>query len=214
MPDGVVDLRIEVLIRLTERNLTASQKEQISDNVRTAVMRYVEDLPMGAPFVHNKLLGQIVQDDALADAVLLSGPRTGGPFAGVMGNLSMSERKARVDPYQVFVGLMDEGVSIDLRVRLDGERVPDGLEAQVRDAVARQLALAKGRLAKSDIRDAIRQVADAAKATLAEGNAVTMAAEFEDTGRLLTDAAEVVLADHEVAVLRDLVLEVKGPLSA
>ena len=41
-----------------------------------------------------------------------------------------------------------------------------------------------------------------------------MAAEFEDTGRLLTDAADVILAEHEVAVLRDLAVEVKGPLSA
>jgi uncharacterized phage protein gp47/JayE len=214
MPDGALELRVEVLIRLTQRNLTAGEKDQIEDEVRATVMRYVEALPMGVPLIHTKLLGQIVAPDPIADAALLVGARLDGPWTGYAGNLSTRDRKARVDIYSVFVGLMDEQVWIDLRVRLDGERAPAGAESAVREAAARHLAQAKEKLVLADLRAAIAAAAKGLGAQLAAGDAVVMGAEFEETGRLLAAATEVLIGEHEVLVLRNLVLDVKGMLDA
>jgi hypothetical protein len=214
MPDGSLDLRIEVLIRLTEPNLTAGQKEQVEDDVRATVMRHIEALPMGAPLIHNKLLGQIVAPDAIADAVLLIGPKTDGPFAGFAGNLSTVRRKARTDVYQVFVGLMDEQVSIDLKVVFDGDAPPAGIEPALRTAISRTLALAKGRLTVAELRAVIAEEAQRVGAQLAEGEAVTLGARFEETGRLLAAATDITVAEHEVLVLQNLALDAKGLLHA
>lgn len=214
MPDGALDLRIEVLIRLTQRNLTAGEKDQIEDEVRATVMRYVEVLPMGAPLIHTKLLGQIVAPDAIADAALLVGTRQDGTWTGYSDNLSTKDRKARVEPYSVFVGLMDEQVWIDLRVCFDGERVAAGAEAAVREAAARHLAQAKDKLVLADLRADIAAAAKVLGAQLAAGDAVVMGAEFEETGRLLAAATEVLIGEHEVLALRNLALDVKGMLDA
>jgi hypothetical protein len=214
MPDGSLDLRVEVLIRLTEPNLTTGQKEQIEDDIRTAVMRHIEALPMGAPLIHNKLLGEIVAPESIADAVLLIGPKADGAFGGLLGNLSTDGRKARTDLYQVYVGLMDEQVFIDLKVVFDGESPPAGIEPQLRAAIATVLAQAGARVVLADLRAAIATEAGRAGAQLAEGDAVILGAQFEETGRLLAAASEITLAEHETPVLRNLALDAKGLLHA
>lgn len=214
MPDGALTLRIEVLIRLTQRNLTVGEKDQIEDSVRSTILQYVDMLPMGAPLVHTKLLGQIVAPDAIADAVLLVGASTDAAFAGHAGNLSSSGRKARIDPYAIFVGLMEEQVWIDLSIRFDGEAVPAGAEAAVRDAAMRHLATAKGKLVLADLRAVVAAAAKEAGTQLAAGDAVILSAEFEETGRILAAATEVLIGEHEVVALRNLALDVKGLLDA
>jgi hypothetical protein len=69
-------------------------------------------------------------------------------------------------------------------------------------------------LRRDDVRAAIAAaVAESAPALLlVERDAVVLNAEFEETGRLVDHAAELVLAEHEVASLRNLTVELPGPL--
>jgi uncharacterized phage protein gp47/JayE len=78
MPEGVLDLRIEVLLRLVEPNLSASQKESIEDEVRTRVVDYIESLPMGADLIYNKLLRLVVESEEILDAILFVGTTHSG----------------------------------------------------------------------------------------------------------------------------------------
>ena len=122
MDEGILDLQIEVLLRLTEGNLSVSQKENIEDEVRTSVVEFIDTLPMGADLVFNKLLARIVGREQVADASLQVGAARGkgapaGPF--VSANINTDGRKARVEINNVFVGLMGETVVIDLLVLVE-----------------------------------------------------------------------------------------------
>ena len=116
MPDRVLPMRVEVLLRLTGVNLSAAQKETIEDTARTAIASYINGLTMGAPVIFNKLLSLIVQSDQIADASLLVGGEAVGLFQSFRGNLATDGRKAKIDPQCVFVGLMEESVLVDLVV--------------------------------------------------------------------------------------------------
>jgi uncharacterized phage protein gp47/JayE len=293
-PQGSLELRLQVLVRLAERNLTVAQKERISDDLRARLVDYVQALPMGSELVHAKLLARVVEPDEVADAILLIGTRASGerlfgtsdpaaaadlaadrlpaalgrPLAdgGLVTsldavtvrargrgwqltdegsgqsfdvrveqgalvvrrgyyrtNLAIQDRKARLDPAEVAVALMDEAVRVDLRVELQPRPGPDGpapqltpgLRTAVEDAVNRVLAAARERLAKAELVDAVRAALGQDGRfglQLAAGDPVTLSAEYVETGRLLSDADELTLEENHLPELRTLDLAVPGAL--
>jgi hypothetical protein len=223
MPEGILNLQVEVLLRLTERNLSASQQENIEDDARTRVVDYIESLPMGADLIYNKLLGHIVEPEEVADAVLLI--RTAPPGEPVSeiykSNLATAGRKAKVEVQRVFVGLMGESVSVDILVRLEKTKQAEGkvevsqaLDAAIKEAVGSTLSAAERKLSKAALRTAI----GAAVATtddrlqLIADNAVVLNAEYKETGRLLNNTDEVSVEEHQVLELRNVNIEMTGDL--
>ena len=218
IPEGVLSLRAEVLLRLTERNVSASKKESIEDSVRTRVMDYIESLPMGADLIYNKLLGRIVEPEEILDAVLLIGAASGGEFYKL--NLATDGRKAKIDIHNVFVGLMDEVVFIDILVQLEPKNadvraeVTQDHHSAVEDTINRTLAATQDKLSKANVKLEISAVIETIEPTLQliAGNAVVVNAEYEETGRLLNDTDEVALEEHQVPELRQLTIEIPGVL--
>lgn len=293
-PQGSLELRVQVLVRLAERNLAVAQKERITDDIRARLVDYVQALPMGSELVHAKLLARVVEPDDIADAILLvgtraSGERLGPPadpagaadldagrlpaslgraladgglvasqdavsirargrgwqltdeFAGqtfdvqveqgslvvrrgfYRVNLAVPDRKARLDPAEVAVALMDEAVQVDLRVELQprpgaGGPTPQltpALRTAVEDAANRVLAASRERLRKAELVDAIRAAVGQdgrGGLQLAAGDAVKLSAEYVETGRLLSDADEVTLEENHLLELRRLDVVVPGAL--
>ncbi len=80
MPDRVLPMRAEALLRLAGQNLSAAQKESLQDAARTTIANYVNGLSMGSPVMFNKLLGLVVQPDQVLDAALTVGAESGGKF--------------------------------------------------------------------------------------------------------------------------------------
>jgi Baseplate J-like protein len=228
--DAVLALRVEILLRLAERNVAVAEREAIADKVRTAVIDYVSAVPMGRSLVYNKLLGRIVQPDEIADAALLVAPRDPASGGAVYRtNLDSPGRKLAVDPKDVVVELMEQSVRIAIRVQLQPKppatppaqaapppQVTDALRATLRAAIEPVLAAATGTLQRDQVRAAVTIALGGPNADLlvAERNGVVMNATYEETGRLLNDADAVALADHEVAVLDDLTVEIPGTLDA
>jgi hypothetical protein len=232
MPEGIVNLRVEVLLRLAEANLSAAQKEEVEDGVRATVVEYVTALPMGAPLIYNKLLGRIIQPDAVADARLLVGLRTNAAFAGVLTNMSGSGRKAKIDPYDVFVGLMEEIVTLEVTVQVQlgpGVTLPAEERAQlleelneggvayraVAEAVEGVLAGAAGSIRKPDLAAAAAAALGrlVPPLSLVEGaNALVLNAAYAETGRLLNNADDVSLAAYEKPDLVRLTVLMPGGL--
>ena len=219
MPEGILNLRAEALLQLAERNLSDAQKESIEDLVRTAVRDYIEALPMGADLIYNKLLGQIVEPEEILDAALLVGPATGGQL--YESNLATDGRKAKIELNNVFVGLMEAVVFINVVVQIERKSQAEGraevtpqLRAEVEYAINRTLSAAKGKLVKAEMKTAI--AAAIAKADpsmqLIAGDAVIMSAEYEDTGRLLDNTEEVALEEHQVLELRPPTINISGVL--
>ena len=220
-PDTVLPLRVEVLIRLTEPNLTASEREAIEDKVRAAVVGYVEALPIGDPLVYGKLLGRVVSADEVADATLLVGPAAADAPPSYRVNVVAEGRKLTITPDEVAVYLMDQRIQLDVRVPVEEAQGASGSESQVTsqlvsavtDSIKRALSGAA-----TITRDAVRQAAAdglAAASTdlvLAEQEPVVVNASYEETGRLLSDFATLELDEHELAVLRDLEVEPIGVL--
>jgi len=118
MPEGILLLRVEVLLRLTEANLSAAQKESIEDDSRNQVLDYIDTLPMGAQLIFNKLLGRIVGNEKILDVDLAIGALTGETWFREE-NLSTQGRKAQIDLESIFVSLMEETVFIDVLVQLE-----------------------------------------------------------------------------------------------
>ncbi len=218
MPEGLLPLQVEVLLRLTERNLSAAQKESIEDAVRAQVVDYIEALPMGADLIYNKLLGRIVQSEEILDAILLVGSVSGKEF--YKSNLATDGRKAKTDVYRVFVGLMDETVFIEVLIQLESKRrdqraeVTQALRTAITDAINRVLIAARGKLLKTDIKTEISAAIEAVAPhlQLIAGNAVVLNAEYEETGRLLNNTEEVSLEEHQVPELRELNIKILGVL--
>lgn len=239
MPEGVLNLRVEVLLRLAEANLSAAQKEEVEDDVRNRVVEYITALPMGAPLIYNKLLGRIVQPDAVADARMLVGLKPGGAFQGRVTNLAggggdgSSGRKARISAYDVFVGLMDEAVALEVAVQV---RLRSGaaLPAEERPALLRALQeggaayraveaavegvlAAGGSIDKADLVLAVAAALDGQEPPLAlvEGaGALVLNASYTETGRLLNNTEAVSLAPYERPALVRLTLQMPGGLDA
>ncbi len=228
MPQGVLDLQIEVFLRLAQTNLSAAQKEAIEDDVRTAVRDYVDALPMGAPLIHTKLLSRIVQPDTILDASLLVGAVSSGTFTGYAANLNTAGRKTRIDPSRLFVGLMDEEVKISLTITVEAmagtatdtgtirTAIAEGrpLYLAMKGALEAQLATLRPTVTRSVLETAIRPLIDAATPPLqfVATRGVVLSAEYVETGRLLNDTDQVALAENEVARLARLTLNVKDDL--
>ena len=224
MPEGLLPLRVEVLLQLTEHNLSVAQKESIEDEVRTKVVEYIEKLPMGADLIYHKILGRIVQSEEILDAVLRIG--VASEFSGAdsqfyQSNLSTDGRKAKIDIYNVFVGLMEESVFIDILVQLESKNrgeerveVSQALRQAVEDAINRTLAANQDKIAQTDIRSAIRAAIETVepRLQLIAGNAIVVDAEYEETGRLLNNTDEVTLEEHQVPQLQQLNIEIPGVL--
>jgi hypothetical protein len=297
-PEGSLGLRVQILLRLAERNLTVAQRERIADDIRTRLVEYVEALPMGSDLVHAKLLARAVEPEEVADAILLigtdaSGERlvdddpasaadldagrlppamlqalirrglvsvedsvtvrqqgrgwevTDGPggqpldvrleqdrlvaYLGFYrGSLATDDRKARLEPDDVAVELMDEAVAVDVRVELQPRPDPSGLggpPAQVTPAVRtavehtvnRVLAGSAEQVRRSALADAIRaELGQDGRfpLQLAPGEAVKLSAEYTETGRLLADTEAVELEEHHLLQLRALDVVVPGALDA
>jgi hypothetical protein len=214
---------VEALLRLAAQNLSAAQKDSIEVGVRTAVAGYIGGLSMGAPVMFNKLLGLVVQPDAIADAALLIGVEAGGQFYSFKGNLSTEDRKAKIDPQRIFIGLMDETVFIDIAVLVEANpaqkaagpaQVTPAIQAAVTNAVNLVLRGAHGAIARQDLIDSIRSVlaAQAPQLQLAAANPVSPNAEFAESGRLINNADTIALADNESPSLRSLSVNLKGAL--
>jgi uncharacterized phage protein gp47/JayE len=232
MPEpGILNVQVEVLLDLVERNLSAAQKESIEDGVRTAVVDYIEKLPMGAPLVYNKLLGRIIQPDSIADAGLLVGAEAAGKFYAHQGNLATDGRKAKADVYRVFVGLMEEMVRIDVAAQLklsekvkethevtlkvqDAMKEGGAVHQSVTNAINRVLAAAKGEVLKTDLVSKVRAAFESADPPLqfVEGDALVVRVEYEETGRVLDNPDRVTLEQHESAILQKLTLQMPGAL--
>jgi Baseplate J-like protein len=217
-PDTVLPLRVEVLIRLTEPNLTASEREAIEEKVRSTIVGYVDALPIGAPLVYAKLLGRVAGADEVADATMLVGPADPGASPSYRVNVVAEGRKLTVTADEVAVHLMDQRVQLDVRVPVQeaegasGPQVTGQLVSAVTASIERALAGAA-----TITREAIREAAAQALAgptgfILADAVPVVVNASYEETGRLLSDLATLELAEHELVVLRTVEVEPIGVL--
>jgi hypothetical protein len=224
MDEGILDLQIEVLLRLTEGNLSVPQKENIEDEVRTAVTEFIETLPMGADLIYNKLLAQIVGREQVADAGLQLGAARrkdapAGPFFS--SNVSTDGRKAKVEMNNIFVALMGETIQIDLLVLVeevpgatDGKEITPALNAAIETDLKGAFASAGEKLLKADLRSLItRTFASAAPGLqLLTDNAVVINALYEESGRLLNNTDEVSIESHQVLTLGSLKVQLQGAL--
>jgi uncharacterized phage protein gp47/JayE len=224
MPQDVLRVRIEVFLRLTQPNLTASQKETIEDVARTTVTDYITNLPMGLPIIYSKLLGLIVAPEEIGDAALLVGAEADGIFHSYTGNLSTEGRKAKAAT--VFVGLMEEEVSIEVLARVHGANGKDlpsnsgqivtAVQTEATRRVNEILAAVQNGLSKKQIADAIRSAltATAPDLQLIEDNPVVLNAKYDETGRVLNDTDQLPLEEHQLPVLRKLTVMPMGALDA
>jgi uncharacterized phage protein gp47/JayE len=223
MPNQVLPMRAEALLSLAGKNLPAAQKESIEDSARTTIANYINGLPMGEPLMFNKLLGQVVQPDQIADAALLVGAESGGKFYSFKANLATDGRKAKIDPQRIFVGLMSETVLIDIVVQLEPNPAAkptdtppraDALQSACTDAVNLLLASGNTTIAKTDLFSRIRATvtAKAPQLQLTADNPVVLNAEFVESGRLLNNTDSLALADNEAPSLRHCTVNTKGAL--
>ncbi|HEX5832794.1 MAG TPA: baseplate J/gp47 family protein [Pyrinomonadaceae bacterium] len=224
MDQGILDLQIEVLLRLTEGNLSVSQKENIEDEVRTSVVEFIDTLPMGADIVFNKLLARIVGREEVADTSLQVGAARGtdapaGPFFSA--NVNTDGRKARVAMNNVFVGLMGETVLIDLLVLVEetpgataGTEITAALNAALETDLKTNFVSTHEKLLKSDLRTVITRVlASAAPGLqLITDNAVIVNAQYEESGRVLNNTDEVPVESHQVLTLGSVNVQLQGAL--
>ncbi len=206
--ENTLPVRVHVSLRLTERNISPSQKGAIEDKIRNSVKEYIEALPMGDDLIYNKLLGRVVQHEEVLDASLDISVASSEIFRS---NLSTDGRKAQVD--KVSVGLVEESVFIDVLVYLkEGSAATQEHNTAAADAVNRALAAAQAELelTKAELKTEIMKSVPALQ--LMEGDAVILNAEYEETGRLLNNTDKVVLEEHQVPELRDLTIQARGVL--
>lgn len=221
LPDRVMPMRVEALLRLADQNLSTAQKENIEGDVRSTIAAFINALPMGGVLVFNKLLGRIVASDQVADAALLYGVESGGVFQTFKSNLSTDGRKAKADPQRVFVGLMDEVVHVDLVVQLEPNpqvkspqppQADANLQAAVKAAVNKILSSGSRNITKQSVSGAVKAAVAAASPQLqvAAGDSVVLNATFLETGRLLNNTETLALADNEAPTLQNVALNVRN----
>jgi uncharacterized phage protein gp47/JayE len=224
MPEGIVDLQVEVLLRLSEGNLSVPQKENIEDEVRTTVADFIEAIPMGADLIYNKLLGRVVESDEVADAILLvgaAGRSNGSANTFYNSNVATGGRKAKVDINNIYVGLMGETILIDVLVLVEqapNEGTPNQITPELTTAVENSIRSALSgtseKLLKPDLRGVISSAitTQAPGLQLINGNAVVINAQYEESGRLLNNTDEVSVESHQVLKLGTLRIEEQGEL--
>lgn len=220
LPEGILPLRILVFLQLAEKNISIPEKEKIQENVRTQIVQYVDSLPMGAPLIYNKLLGAIVRSDEVMDAALVLGSDLGEE--ALSANLATGGRKATVEPFDIFVGLMDETVKIDVLIQLEPKdpnniqaAVDDSLKTLLEDAMRSVLARQEGKISRNDLRTEISAVLASASEVLqlVAGEAIVMNAEYVETGRKTNNGEQFEFEVHEVPELGELRIEIPGALN-
>jgi hypothetical protein len=222
MPEGMIDLQIEVLLRLRERNLSVAQKENVEEDVRTRVADFIEALPMGADLVYNKLLSRIIEPEEVSDAVLLvrTAPSAGANASeAYKANLATDGRKVRVERQRIFVGLMDEVIFIDVKVSLEGKpqtqagaAIPASVETAINTVIKGALSSARDRLTKDELRTAVSAAIANTDFQLAAENAIVLNADYEETGRLLNNTEEAPIEEHQAIELRNVDIRIEGDL--
>src|SRR5438552_1666036 len=180
-------------------------------------------MPMGADVVSGKMLSRIVDIEEVSDAVLMlrAAPPGGAATEIYRQNIATSGRKASVASDGVFVGLMEELIHIDVRVQLEPVKTatPSAVPARTAaDNTAAATPAAPATLSAAEqtaIIDAIHAAIESADGSLqtqalkdAASKAMTnpaafrmnvvMNAEYEETGRLLYDTAQVSAAGNEL----------------
>ncbi len=224
-PEGLLPLEVEALIRLSEQNLSAAQKDSIEGAVRTAVVDFVDSLPMGADVVYSKLLARIVASDDVSDALLLVRivPPDTEPTTAVHRNIATDGRKACVSPYSVFVGLMEEPVALDILVQVQpvqlsarsaAPKVPPPVQHAVEEAVKAVLSRGDVPLTRAALEAAAK---DAVRATdpsikVADAHGVVLNATFESNGRLLYDADAIPVDANQFFAIRSIDVRMSGTL--
>jgi uncharacterized phage protein gp47/JayE len=225
-PEGLLPVEVDVVLRLSEPNLSAAQKESIEDSVRSAIADFIEGLPMGADIVYSKLLGRIVDSDDVSDAALLLRvvPPDANPVVAVHQNLATDGRKASSSPSSVFVGLMEEPVVLDVLVQLQAvnpaagaaKKVTTAMQNAVDAAVRAVLAQGVVPLTRGALAAAISKVVAATDQAIkvADTHGVVLNARFESTGRLLYDTDAVPVDDNELFTLNAVDVRMPGALDA
>jgi hypothetical protein len=218
-PD-VLPLRAQILLRLTEQNLAIAQKEMILLDARDRVVTAIEALPMGGDISHARLLGRVVSDDRVADATLRIG--AAHPLGELYStNLATDGRKARLRADDVALGFMDERVLVDVLVELEPAPGGNGTARAAAGAIQERLAgAASGLLARTTgalRRDELRAelaaalALDAPHSQLRAGAGVVLNVVFEETGRLVSNAAQVAIEPQHVLELRRLSVDMLSP---
>jgi len=220
MPEGVLKLKVNVTLQLIEPNISASEKESLEINVREQIMNYIDQLPMGDDIIYNKLLGRVMQIEEIADANLFIDAYSGS-IPVRQENLKSDGRKATIQAEDIAVLMMEETVHIRIDIKVEpvpGQAQPasDALQRidnTTREAVNRVLASSSGILTLEAIQAAIKEEIDRHSAfRLIAVNAVQLNAEYEETGRLLNNTPEVVLAENQIPRLQSLNVNLWEPL--
>ena len=220
MPEGILSLQADVALHLTESNLSAVQKETIADNVRSVIAGYIDELPMGAVLVYNKLLGRVMAFDDVADARLKLKINS-SLNENFTSNIDTSGRKAVIDPANISIGLMEEIVKIRIMVTLEPapgttvQHVPRALQDTLRDAVIRELSDAGSSLELEHLKSALQvELSNGSGFQLAAETPLVLNAEYEETGRLLNRTDTVDLSANQVPVLEPLDINLLGDFDA
>lgn len=222
-PAGVLPLRAEIYLRLADPALAITQKERIENDARERVTSFVAAIPMGADVIWARLLARALDAAEVADAVLQVGAADPPDSALYTSNLATDGRKATIDPARVLVRLMEEGVRIDVLVTVEpapgtaaSARVDAAHRQAVLDAVSRVLAGTRDTLLRGALRDEIASALAGVQPTLqlSASSPLVISAEFEETGRLLSNTEAVTLETHQRAVVGDVRVELAGPLTA
>lgn len=219
IPEGMLPLKTDIALRLSEPNLSATQKEKVIDDVRSSVVTYIDHLTMGAPLIYNKLLGRIMANDDVADARLTVNVLSAGND-GFTENLDTAGRKATIDPQHIDVGLMEELVLITIRVLLEptpGLSAPPtvsrALKDALGDAIHREFAASPSSLELERLKNLLQSELSAEGSfQLAIENPVSLNAEYEETGCLMNNTSSVDLSGSQVPRLQQLDIVVSGDL--
>jgi uncharacterized phage protein gp47/JayE len=226
MPEGILNLQVEVLVRLTELNLSVEEKEQIAGEIRSGVVNYMTGLPMGADVVYHKLLGRVTESEQVTDATMSVRAVVPGSATSTdvyKTNLSSSGRKALVSPEAVFIGLMGERILVDVVILVEAKSgvangqvatIPSVVETVVRTNLISLFGEMDSALKMVQVSAIIRQAVEGSSQALqlVEDRPVSISAFYEDSGRVLNNADTVPIESHQVFELRNLSLSVKGQL--
>jgi uncharacterized phage protein gp47/JayE len=228
LPNGILPLRAEVFVRLTQSNSSASQKAATEDSVRQAILDYICGLPMGGPLIYNKLMAAIMTVDGIQDAALLVGAEYRGKFVSLQNNLDTDNRKARIDNQHIFVGLMDEVIQLTIVLTVEARAgttpAADALQAAVgqdsqtyraiKAAVQQQLASGSNALLRSALQDAITPLLATQPVPLqfASASALAVSCLFVESGRVLKNTDAVTVAQNEVPQLTNLTVKLSSAL--
>jgi len=142
-PEGSLPLSVQVLVRLTERNLAVAQKERIADDLRARLVGYVQALQMGSDLIHAKLLARVVEPDEVSDAILLVGTQASGERLfdddpGIAADLDTGRLPPAILQGLASRGLVASRDALSVRRRGRGWQLTDELSGQPFDVRVEQ----------------------------------------------------------------------------